>query len=115
LNQAGSVEDLEALTGKKRKAKLDAIRDAWQVWVRGPLHEGVGARLAEFAPKGSKVELDDTDPDGQTLLVFYPAITPADSDYIRPEQNPLLTRTGRPRSVLISRRTHWNWTFPYPV
>ena len=84
LNQAASVEDLEALTGKKRKAKLDAIRDACQVWVRGPLREGVGARLAEFAPERSKVELDDTDPDGQTLLVLYPAITPADSDYIRP-------------------------------
>jgi Nucleotidyl transferase AbiEii toxin, Type IV TA system len=83
LNQAASVEDLEALTGKKRKAKLDAIRDACQVWVAGPLREGVGARLAEFASKGSKVELDDTDPDGQTLLVFYPGITPADSDYIR--------------------------------
>jgi hypothetical protein len=28
LNEPASVEDLEALSGKKRKAKLDAIRDA---------------------------------------------------------------------------------------
>lgn len=83
LHQAASVEDLEALTGKKRTAKLDAIRDACQAWVRGTLREAVGARLAEFAPEG-RVEPDDTDPDRQTLLVFYPSITPADSDYIRP-------------------------------
>jgi hypothetical protein len=27
--------ELEALSGKKRNAKLDAIRDACQVWVKG--------------------------------------------------------------------------------
>jgi hypothetical protein len=84
LHQAASVEDLEALTGKKRKAKLDAIRDACRVWVEGTLREGVGARLTEFVAKGGKVELDDTDLDGQTLLVYYPAIAPTDSDYVRP-------------------------------
>lgn len=83
LNQAASVEDLEALTGKKRKARLDAIRDACQMWVRGTLRDGVSARLVQFVPDGSKVEMDDADPDRQTLLVFYPSITPADSDYIR--------------------------------
>lgn len=84
LNQAASVEDLEALTGKKRKARLDAIRDACQIWVRGTLREGVSARVVQFVPEESRVEVDDTDPDGQTLLVFYPSITPADSGYIRP-------------------------------
>jgi Nucleotidyl transferase AbiEii toxin, Type IV TA system len=29
------------------------------------------------------VELDDADPDGQTLLAFYPSIIPAENDYIR--------------------------------
>lgn len=84
LNQAASVEDLEALSGKQRKAKLDAIRDACRAWVAGLLREGVAARLAEFVPNGGKVELDDADPDGQTLLVFYPSLALDDSGYIRP-------------------------------
>src|SRR5271170_901240 len=37
LNEPASVEDLERLSGKKRKAKLDAIRDACRSWVTGPL------------------------------------------------------------------------------
>lgn len=84
LNQAATVEELEGLSGKKRKAKLDAIRDACQAWVSGPLQEGVTARLDGFVSKGGKVVLDDTDPDGQTLLVFYPSIVPGETDYIRP-------------------------------
>jgi len=48
LNQAATVEELEALSGKKRNAKLDAIRDACQVWVKGVLREGLAARVAEF-------------------------------------------------------------------
>lgn len=97
LNQAASVEDLEALSGKKRQAKLDAIRDACQVWVRSSLREGVSARLLEFVADGGKVEPDDSDPDGQTLLVYYPSITPADSDYVRPawrNRNQSLRRRG---------------------
>jgi hypothetical protein len=84
LNQAATVEELEGLSGKKRKAKLDAIRDACQAWVSRPLREGVTARLDEFAPKGGKAILDGADPDGQTLLVFYPSIIPGETDYIRP-------------------------------
>lgn len=84
LDQAATVEELEALSNKKRKAKLDAIRDACQVWVSRTLRDGVAARLEEFAGKAGKVILDDTDPDGQTLLVFYPNIIPAETDYTRP-------------------------------
>jgi len=84
LNQAVTVEELEALSNNKRKVKLDAIRDACQGWVRNTLREGVTKRLAEFVGDGGRVELDDTDPDGQTLLVFYPGIIPVETDYIRP-------------------------------
>jgi hypothetical protein len=37
----------------------------------------------EFVGEGGRVELDDTDPDGQTLLVFYPGIVPKETDYVR--------------------------------
>ncbi len=71
LKQAASAEELEGLSGKKRKEKLDAIRDACQAWVQGPLRDGVSKRVAEFVAAAGRVDLDDTDPDGQTLLVFY--------------------------------------------
>jgi hypothetical protein len=48
LNQGATIEELEALSGKKRNAKLDAIRDACQVWVKGILRGGMTARVAEF-------------------------------------------------------------------
>ena len=39
LDQAASVEELEALSNKKRRAKLDAIRDACRAYITGPLPE----------------------------------------------------------------------------
>ncbi len=84
LNQAASAEELEGLSGKKRKEKLDAIRDACQTWVKGTLRDGVSTRVAESVAEAGHVELDDADPDGQTLLVFYPSIVRAESDYTRP-------------------------------
>ena len=84
LKQAASTEELEGLSGKKRKEKLDAIRDACQAWVQALLRDGVSKRVAEFVAEAGRVELDDTDPDGQTLLVFYPSIVRAESDYVQP-------------------------------
>jgi hypothetical protein len=84
LKQAASMDELEGLSGKKRQEKLDAIRDACQAWVQGPLREGVSKRVAEFVGEAGHVELDDTDQDGQTLLVLYPSVVRAESDYVRP-------------------------------
>lgn len=78
------MEELEVLSSNKRKARLDAIRDACQIWVSGTLRDGVAARLEEFCGNAGKVILDDSDRDGQTLLVFYPTIIPAETDYSRP-------------------------------
>ena len=39
LGAAASVTELEALSNKKRRAKLDAIRDACRAYVTGPLRE----------------------------------------------------------------------------
>ena len=44
LRQAASIEDMEKLSGKERKAKLDAIRDACRAWVAGPLRGSLTAR-----------------------------------------------------------------------
>ena len=48
------------------------------------MRDGVSKRVADFVAGAGRVELDDTDPDGQSLLVFYPSIVRADSDYVRP-------------------------------
>ena len=84
LNQAATTDELEKLTKKKRQQKLDAIRDACRAWVQGAPREGVSQRIVEYAGEAGRVELDDTDQDGQTLLVFYPSIVHTETDYVRP-------------------------------
>ncbi len=41
-------------------------------------------RVQEAVGESGRVEVDDTDGDGQTLLVFYPSIVRDRSDYVRP-------------------------------
>lgn len=83
-----TIAELEALSGKKRRAKLDAIRDACQAYIGGPMREALTAILRErltaagLGPDGARVEPDDDDPDRPTLLIWYPATTPT-SDYVR--------------------------------
>ena len=74
LNQAASIEDMEKLSRKKRKAKLDAIRDACRAWIAGALRQSLAAEIKGLVLDGGRIELDGDDPDRQTLLVWYPAI-----------------------------------------
>ena len=39
LGEPASNEELEALSGKKRRARLDAIKAAWQVFINGPFRQ----------------------------------------------------------------------------
>src|SRR5437588_12647253 len=48
LGQAATVEDLEALSGKKRKAKLDAIKTACQAFIKGPLRDDLRAAMRQL-------------------------------------------------------------------
>lgn len=88
IGEPATIEELEALSGKKRKARLDAIKDACQAYIGGPLRAELTQILrdrlqaASLPADAARVEADDTDPDGQTLLVWYPAATPR-SDYVR--------------------------------
>ena len=56
LKQAASAEELEGLSGKKRKERLDAIRDACQAWVQAPLRDGVSKRVAEFVAEAGRCQ-----------------------------------------------------------
>jgi Nucleotidyl transferase AbiEii toxin, Type IV TA system len=88
LGEAASVEELEALSGKKRRAKLDAIKAACQAFIAGPLLADIAARAADAMTAAQierdryRVELDAADPDQQTLVFWYPAATTAEGSYI---------------------------------
>ena len=84
LDEAVSLEDLEALSNKKRRARLDAIRDACRAYITGPLYTFLGAQVADATSGAGRVEIDQADPDGQTLLLWYPEVEPRDGAYVRP-------------------------------
>lgn len=84
LDAAASVEELEALSNKKRRARLDAIGDACRAYVTGALHEFLSAHLADATDGTGRIEIDQADPDGQTLLVCYPEVEPRSGAYVRP-------------------------------
>ncbi len=84
LGQATDVAELDALSGKKRRGRLDAIRTACQAYIAGPLVEQFGRLAASVIPDGRfRLELDPEDKDGQTLLFWYPAVGAVAGDYIR--------------------------------
>jgi hypothetical protein len=84
LGQGVEAADLDALSGKKRRARLDAIRDACQSYIAGPLTTQFTEIAAATLPEGRfRLQADPDDKDGQTLLFWYPAVTAAEGDYIR--------------------------------
>lgn len=83
LDEGASVGDLEALSNKKRRMVLDAIRDACREYITGPLNEFLSGRLADATKGAGRVEVDQADPDQQTLLVQYPTVVPRDGTYVR--------------------------------
>jgi len=84
LDEAVSIEALEALSNKKRRGRLDAIRDACRAYITGPLCTFLGAQIAAATSGAGRVEIDPADPDGQTLLLWYPEVEPRDGAYVRP-------------------------------
>ena len=84
LGQGVEAADLDGLSGKKRRARLDAIRDACKSYIAGPLTAQFTNIAATAIPGGRfRLEADLDDKDGQTLLFWYPAVTADEGDYIR--------------------------------
>jgi hypothetical protein len=90
IGHAASVEELEALSRKKRQAKLDAIKTACRDYIHDTLFPQLSILVrAVLSAAGidshlGSMVVDDHDPDGQTILFWYPsAIGPPDT-YIRP-------------------------------
>lgn len=81
LGEAHSVDELQKLSGKKREKALDAIRQACEAYIGGPLFDNLTGLAAATAERtGIAVErlVIRRDKDLQTLLVQYPSATPAD-------------------------------------
>jgi Nucleotidyl transferase AbiEii toxin, Type IV TA system len=89
IGETASVESLEALSGKKRQAKLDAIKDACQHHIDGALKEQLSSHFRATLERAKiaqepKVELDLDDTSLQSLLLWYPSVLAATDGYIRP-------------------------------
>ncbi len=84
LDQPASVEKLESLSNKRRRAKLDAIKDACRAYITGPLRQFLSTQLQDATGGAGRIEIDHADPDGQTLLVWYPEVEPRDGAYVQP-------------------------------
>jgi hypothetical protein len=83
------VEELIELSGKKRSARLDAIKDACRTYIQGPLLEQLAAiSQRTMRETGNRVELritvDDADQLGQSLLVWYSSVTTDGNSYVQP-------------------------------
>ena len=89
LGQDATIEELEALGTNRRRARLDAIREACSVFINGAFLEGFARTLtntmtaARIPAERYRVEADEADVDRQTLLFWYPAVTAGAGDYIR--------------------------------
>lgn len=84
LGQGAEIADLAALSGKKRRARLDAIRSACQAYIAGSLTEQFTQIAASVIPGNRfRLEPDPDDQDCQSLLFWYPAVTATPGDYIR--------------------------------
>jgi predicted nucleotidyltransferase component of viral defense system len=74
LRQAATVEQLEALSRKKRNARLDEIKAACRSYIRSQLLDGLETIVEQTAQQANvtagqfAISVDGDDPDGQSLL-----------------------------------------------
>lgn len=85
LGQAHSIDELAAMSGKKRQAALEAIKAACEHYINGELLEQLTAIAAETTarnglPDGGLAIASNPD-DPQSLLIRYPTAT-SDDRYI---------------------------------
>lgn len=90
IGQNIEVTDLEGLSGKQQRIRLDSIRQACQGYIQPVLAERLNLQIGEaFGQAGIPIIdapaiLDQDDPDRQTLLIHYPSVSSDVSDYVKP-------------------------------
>jgi hypothetical protein len=83
LGEAATIEELEALSGKKRAKALDAIKSACEAYIQGPIFEGLTEVVSDAAERNGLNKTQffvEPDPeDSQALYLRYPTATPVDA------------------------------------
>ncbi len=83
LGHAATPGALAALSGKKRKAEIEAIQNNCQAYITGPLLEALSQLIADDTGREGRIEVDPADGTGQTLLVWYPRVDGSDTGYVQ--------------------------------
>ena len=83
LGHAVTPEALAALSGKKRKAAIEAIQNDCKAYITEPLLAELSQLMAEDTGGAGRIEIDPDDGTGQTLLVWYPRIDGSDTGYVQ--------------------------------
>lgn len=84
------IKDLEHLSSKQQRLRLDNIKQACRAYIQGSLQERLNQQIKTVFHKAGiileqmPVSLDINDPDGQTLLVHYPSVNNSIDDYLKP-------------------------------
>ena len=90
IGQNVKIGDLEKLSGKQQRVRLDAIKRACQDYIQNTLKVRLNKQLEMAFQKAgllfteTPVFLDPDDPDQQTLLVRYPSVVGDANDYVQP-------------------------------
>lgn len=90
LGDDASIDAMEAMSGKARSRQLDTIRDHCSAYIKGPMHSWLADRLgnamatAGVKDANAKITVDNKDPDGQTLLLWYPSVFGERDSYVSP-------------------------------
>ncbi len=83
LGEAATIEELVALSGKKRAKALDANKAACEAYIRGPLCEGLTEIVSDAAARNglnkAQFFVEPDLEDSQALYLRYPTATPVDA------------------------------------
>lgn len=83
LGHPGSTAEIAALSNKTRKAILDAIASDCSRFITTELLAGVSEAIEADTGGAGHVEIDDSDPSCQTLLVWYPRVDASGTGYVQ--------------------------------
>ncbi len=90
LGQNIEVGDLENLSGKKQRIRLEKIKQASQEYIQGSLKDRLTRQVGEVFKEAGIIShepfviQDSSDMQQQTLLVRYPSVSTNPDDYVKP-------------------------------
>lgn len=83
LGEAASIQQLMALSGKKRRKALDAIKGACETYINGSFQERLAVIVSEAANRNgfdaAQFRVEPDPEDSQALYLRYPTATPGDA------------------------------------